>query len=485
MRLRGTNMSPKLLTNGTIISFDAADSSITVLRNSHILVTGDTVTEITDNLSTIHTPPDTEIIDCSGKIISPGFVDTHRHLWQTAWRTQAPNVTLTEYFLRYGPQATTKNAYSADDIYISSLAGYCDALNTGVTTLLDHAHNHWRKDVMHAGLRAAADSGTRVWWCFDPTGTSAEAWGFNEQVAELKALAQRPEGGTSGQGPLVRFGLACDSIAHADPGRVDRIKTLISDLNLEALTVHYLGGPWPIGNNSPSSADSRGLLDLSIPVIFSHGGFIPAADRDLLRSKNHFLSITPESEMHYGHGQVDSLSVQDHASLGVDTAFTFSGDLLTQARLWLQSVRLQRYNDTLARGKIPRETPMTPEQAFLLATRQGGKALRRDDIGVLRVGGKADLVIFDGNGPHMCGWNDPVAALVLHANVGDIEGVMVGGEWRKKDGKLVGTFGGMEWEEVKIKFLETATRVQESNKEVEMPSTLFGAELGHVETVAL
>jgi cytosine/adenosine deaminase-related metal-dependent hydrolase len=103
----------------------------------------------------------------------------------------------------------------------------------------------------------------------------------------------------------------------------------------------------------------------------------------------------------------------------------------------------------------------------------------------LRVGGKADLVIFDGNGPHMCAWNDPVAALVLHANVGDIEGVMVGGEWRKKDGKLVGTFGGMEWEEVKIKFLETAKRVQESNKEVEMPSTLFGAELGHVETVAL
>ncbi len=480
-------MASKLLTNTTIISSEPGTSSISVLRDSHLLIKGDTITHISSDLSSIPKDHDTETVDCSGKILCPGFVDTHRHVFQLAFRTLGPNATLAEYFFKYSPMCSSTSAWTADDIYISTLAGYADALNAGVTTLLDHAHNHWQKEVMQAGFNAAKDSGARVYWCYDPTGEGAEGWGYEDQVAELKFL-NSTVASSSTSPRLVKTGLAFDGLERADEQRIKQIKALIHDLDVPVMTTHYLGGPWPAGANSPSLADKHGLLDLPhTAVIFSHAGFIPDPDIDLLRTKNHFLSITPESEMHYGHGQVTSSKVQDHASLGIDTAWTFSGDLLTQARLWLQTNRLEGYGTLLKQGKIPKSSPMNVEQAFLLATRQGGLALRRDDIGVLKVGAKADIVVFDGEGPSMVGWRDAVAAVVLHANVGDIEGVMVGGEWRKRNGRLVGTFGGKEWRELKVEFAETARKVQDKmeKQEVTLPEKFFGAEFGEAEKVAL
>ena len=179
---------------------------------------------------------------------------------------------------------------------------------------------------------------------------------------------------------------------------------------------------------------------------------------DALREHNLHISITPESEFHYGHGQTTGHLILDQASLGVDTNWTFSGDILGQARLWLQSVRKTNYEKTLHAGKIPNKNPMTVEQAFLLATRQGGRAVGRNDIGVLQVGAKADLVIFNGDSPNMLGWSDPIAAIILHANTGDIEHVLVDGHFKKRDFKLVNM--KLEWTEIKRRFLEAARRIQ-------------------------
>ena len=231
-------------------------------------------------------------------------------------------------------------------------------------------------------------------------------------------------------------------------------------LRLEAITLHQLGGPWPV-ENGPETASKKGLQDLNLPLIFSHNGFATEAEIEALRTHDWSISITPESEMHYGHGQQTSRLVQDQASLGIDTNFTFAGDILTQARIWLQSVRNVSYNNALDTGKIPRRNPMTVEDAFLLATRRGGRAVHRDDIGVLRIGAKADIVCFNADSPNMVGWTDPIAAVVLHANVGDIKDVMVGGEFRKRDGNLVLKHGN--WPGFSKKFAEVARRIQKEN----------------------
>lgn len=190
-------------------------------------------------------------------------------------------------------------------------------------------------------------------------------------------------------------------------------------------------------------------------------------------------------EMHYGHGQETSDLIADHASLGVDTTFIFSGDLITQARIWLQTQRLIRYNKTIAKRLVPRESPMGVYDAFLLATRQGGLALRRKDIGVIQVGAQADLAIFSCDSPNMVGVDDPVAAIILHANAADIEHVLIGGEFRKRDGKLVTKT--RSWNEISNDFKKTAAKVHEASRDRSpLPDKFFGyVDFGDAEKVTL
>jgi predicted amidohydrolase YtcJ len=146
-------------------------------------------------------------------------------------------------------------------------------------------------------------------------------------------------------------------------------------------------------------------------------------------------------------------------------------------RIWLQSTRLDLYQETLDQFKIPSNTPMTVRQAFLLGTRNGGLALKRPDLGVLKEGAKADVLVFSTDAVGLVGWSDPVAAIVLHSNVADIEDVYVDGQLVKKGGKLV-----VDWQragfanrlrESATKFRDALARTNISTFEIALKGSLM------------
>jgi hypothetical protein len=169
----------------------------------------------------------------------------------------------------------------------------------------------------------------------------------------------------------------------------------------------------------------------------------------------------PYIHSHYGAGPQTTYHVQDQAAPGVDTHSTFFADIITQARIWLQTVRRTLYVQVLDKWNVPTNNPISVNQAFLLATRHRGLALRWQDIGVLVEGARADMVIFNGDSLGLLGWVDPVAAAVLHSHVGDIEHVLVKGRFVKRDGKLaVENYAGIQQ-----RFLKSARRLQQLWKE--------------------
>ena len=113
---------------------------------------------------------------------------------------------------------------------------------------------------------------------------------------------------------------------------------------------------------------------------------------------------------------------------------------------------------------------MSVNQAFVLATYNGARAFHREDLGIIAPGAKADIVVFRGDSPNMLGWRDPVAAVILHSNVGDVEHVLIDGDFVKRDGKLIGS----DIEDVQRRFLNSAERIQRIYEE--MPPTVLEGE---------
>jgi cytosine/adenosine deaminase-related metal-dependent hydrolase len=177
----------KLLTGGTIIAFNETSSELQVIRNGSLLITNDRITSIFDAASPPSLPSDVEVIDCSNKIVTPGFIDTHRHGWQTVYKTLGSNTTLAEYLLRYGADVAAPY-FTPEDVYISQLTGIYETLAAGVTTILDHAHHTWTPEHSAAGLNASIDSGARVFFGYTFQNSSAE-FGVPEQIEQWKGLA--------------------------------------------------------------------------------------------------------------------------------------------------------------------------------------------------------------------------------------------------------------------------------------------------------
>jgi len=394
-------------------------------------------------------------------------------------RTLGPNVQLESYFWLFGPNGPAPLILSPDDIYIATLMGTLEGLNAGVTTTLDFAHMTWTRAHAEAGLQGVKDSGARVWWCYNvgPVVVNGDPYTVNtsapvDQLAHIRELA--PD--SPFKDGLVTLGIA------ADPITTEILETA-QNVSINVLTAHDVGGVFPTGDNVVSAVNGlipgQNTLNSSLAFVFAHASSLNPTEARILREFNQYISITPESEMHYGHGHPASYLIQDQAALGIDTHFTFSIDIIGQMRIWLQSTRLGLYQDTLNRFKIPSNTPMTVRQAFLLGTRNGGLALKRPDLGVLREGAKADVLVFSTDAIGLVGWSDPVAAIVLHSNVADIEDIYVDGKLVKTGGKLVVDWQGKGFADrlkaSAVKFREALAKVDISTFETAIKGSLTDA----------
>lgn len=455
-----TAATSTLFHGATIVGFNSDSETLNVIRNGSLLVTNDRIASISESEPS-SLPGNVTRVDVTNQIITPGFIDTHRHGWQTAFKTIASNTSLAEYFSRYGEFASA-TGFNAEDVYLGQLTGMYESLTSGVTTVLDHAHHTWSNETAYAGLNASIDSRARVFWAYTFHEIPSLNYTIKDQFPNFREIAEEE----SFKNSPTELGISFDSWGPEAAPETEEIVDLVKEYNVSVLTTHCLMGPWGI-SNSPSDLARFDILNTSIPVVFSHASFITAGDAQLLRSSNQFLSITPESEMHYGHTHPHSYQILDQAALGVDTHFTFSADILTQARIWLQTVRYKLFDQVLSTWNIATRNPMSVTQAFYLATRSGGLALRRPDLGVIEEGAKADIVVWNAeDSDSMLGWTDPVAAVMLHANAGDALHVLVDGVFVKKDGKLTDP----NYRDVRRRFGESAKKIQQEWLELEYPT---------------
>jgi 5-methylthioadenosine/S-adenosylhomocysteine deaminase len=152
------------------------------------------------------------------------------------------------------------------------------------------------------------------------------------------------------------------------------------------------------------------------------------------------VSITPEVEMQMGLGiPPTGAALAAHAKLniGTDVVTGVSTDMFTQMRFLLQTQRALVNETFHKRETMPDRLTMTARQVLELATIKSAQCIGLDRrIGSLSPGKQADVVLLRETDINMRAAADPIAAIVLHAGVGNVDTVIINGNIVKQDGKL-------------------------------------------------
>src|SRR5271155_5858736 len=187
-----------ILKGGFVVTMD---ESLGDLSNADVLVRDGVIAAVGRGLSTSIRGAD--VIDATGRLVIPGLVDTHRHVWQGAIGGFTPQMT----GAGYGPAVLTGIAprYSPDDIYAGTLWGALQALDAGITTIADWAHNDQSPAPADADLRGLRDSGIRGYFLY---GGPGPATGDPNPPHPADARRMRDEYFASGTYGRLRMGIS-------------------------------------------------------------------------------------------------------------------------------------------------------------------------------------------------------------------------------------------------------------------------------------
>jgi 5-methylthioadenosine/S-adenosylhomocysteine deaminase len=385
---------------------------------------------------------DAEVIDARGGIVMPGMVDTHRHTWQSLLRATLGDGTLYDYMaqVRYG----FAPHFTADDAELGNYAGALDALNAGVTTIVDHAHLVCTPDHADALLTGLEHAGIRAVYCYGLPDVSVPGEpiraerAFTTRWRHEDAQRLRDER-LSSTGGLIRFGLSGSEFLFAPLHYTVPEVELARRLDAHLYSVHVANGPFARGTRYVTRMLANGLIDEKTLLV--HGNVLSAGDLVRIASVGASISVTPETEMQMGMGTPiwpDARTAGVAVGLGVDVVSGGSGDLFTQMRLALAAGRMASNDKLGAHRVMPEKLDLTAHDALRAATIEGARAARLEgEIGTLEVGKRADLILVRPGGSHLAPVLDAVKTVVMQAGPGDVEMVMVDGRIVKRDGALV------------------------------------------------
>ncbi|WP_217438558.1 amidohydrolase family protein [Fertoeibacter niger] len=423
---QGIDMPAQILfRNATVLTMD---SQLGDLTGCDLLVEGSHIAALRPS---IHAP-EARVVDCTGQILMPGFVDTHRHTWQCLLRNTAVDWSLGQYF--GGVRGVIGGHYSAEDMYVANYCGAIECLHAGITTLYDWSHNNNSPDHADGGVTGLFDAGIRAVYGY---GNSNAEWipvsSLSTDFDDLRRVRQRYFPGDDGLRTMA-FAARGPQYATLDVTEVD-FRTA-RDLGLR-ITVHAGSGHW--GKQRPvSKLHSRGLLFAD--TIYVHCCSLAEDEMDLIAESGGHVSCSPEVELNMGHGWPATLRALRRGlrpSISIDVTTSIGGDMFSAMRAMMGAARAQVNSEALDRDEIRDRPVVTSRQILEFATIDGARACGLDHrIGSLTPGKEADLIVIETASPNMFPLNYPVGAVVESAHAGNVVTVLVAGRPVKFNGKM-------------------------------------------------
>ncbi|MFC9919895.1 amidohydrolase family protein [Agromyces binzhouensis] len=419
-----------LLRGGTVITSARPGE---VLTETDILIGADGLIEAIGRDLSVE---DAVVVDVSGRIVHPGFVDTHRHTWQSVVRHVASDWSLTEYLA--GLHSGLSKYFRPEDTYTGNYLGALEALDSGITTLVDWSHNLATPAHADAAVQALMDTGMRAVFAH---GGGAKQWGAplpspNDHPA-ADAGRVRDQYFSSDDG-LVTMALALRGPQFTTPEVNARDFRLAQDLDLR-VTVHVGDGYW--GKSGPiRKLQADGLL--SDRTTYVHCCTLGDDELRMIADSGGTASVAPDVEMQMGHGFPATgrlLQAGIRPTFSIDVCSSNGGDMFGTMRT---AIGMQRALDNapgVETGEVVERIGLSVAEVIRFATIDGAHAAGLDDrTGSIEVGKAADIVVLDDRSLALTPLNNPIGAVVYSAHPGLVRDVFVQGVRVKEDGVLVG-----------------------------------------------
>ncbi|MFI6483156.1 amidohydrolase family protein [Nonomuraea sp. NPDC050663] len=327
---------------------------------------------------------DAEVIDATGMIVMPGFVDGHRHTWQAGLRAAGGDMAFGDYLERVINGVTHR--YRPEDVHAANLAGALECLDAGITTILDWSHIQLTPDHTDAAVDALLESGVRA------------VFGYCGTLETLRDEAARVSG-------RITTVLAARGPEFIGPEAAGRELEIARELGLP-VSVHLR---------------NDGLYGERTNYV--HGAAFTGEGLKRIADSGGTLSVSPVVEARLGMGAPPIVAAQEAGvvvGLGADTVMCGPGDMFG----------------------IMRTTAMLPglstRDVLRMATIGGAQAAAVGHVtGSLGVGKQADLILMRTDLAGLSPVHDPIATVVLAADTRAVDTVLVGGKVVKRGGRLL------------------------------------------------
>lgn len=425
----------KILIRGAhIISMDHKN---TILPVGDILIKNGKIEHIAEHIEV----QNYRIIEADGKFAVPGFVNTHNHMWEGVARGFSAAMTITEYMEWLMRKITP--ILTPEDVYLGTLISALEQINAGVTTVMDWAHATNSPAHADAGVDALQESGIRAVFAYGLLASSfrypySEAAGGTKYFEDVYRMKKER---LSSKDQSVTLGIATIVPENTNVNKLKAEARLAKELDA-LITMHIGINPYQNdGLMRISDIHQSGIL--SNRFNFVHGNDITRQELQYLKDCGASLSVTPEVEWQMGHGVPPLLQSSQIGlttlALGTDVSASVSNDMFAQMRSAYSTTLGMAHQKAVKEKQLyAHKLPVTLNDVLSLSTIGGAKALGLDSItGSLEVGKQADLILIENKAVNMMPASNPVANVVLQANPGNVDTVIINGKILKEKGKLL------------------------------------------------
>jgi len=415
---------PTLLKDGIVLTLD---KKVGNFHRADVMIDGTKIAAVSPNLNV----EGAKEIDASDMIVMPGFIDTHRHVWEGILRNIGTDIPLEgdASYLSFILN-TLAPVYRPEDAYIGNLVGLYGAIDAGITTILDWSHIQATREHADAVVKALQESGMRAVFAY-----GYPWWKYPDEKQDdwIRDVAKQY---FSSKDQLLTFAIAPPG-PEFTPFEVAKAQWGLARELSARITVHV--GVGTAGKSGKLAEMGKASL-LKDDTTYIHCTTLSDEEIKMIVDTGGTVSLASPVEMLMGHGMPPIQQFLDRGlrpSLGIDVETNVPNDMFTQMRS-VQSLQKTLIFDKKLAGKRNLPSFMTSRDIIECATIEGARANGlAEKTGTLAPGKEADLILLKTDLPNILPVNDPISAVVWGMDTSNVDSVFVAGKALKRNGKLL------------------------------------------------